>query len=389
MVNNKNWNMRKTKTIILLILAIFIFSTWQYRLLCVLGILLMWRTSMNTKLYKCIIAVCVLAIWLVMPNYIQRGRDRTYYVNNEYNGTPFLISALNYFAPIYTQNHSEDLYERVPMPIYLWNVFFPEEEIVNLGIKMISVFPTLESGFFGHRLDKELVQAVKDDFWSWKIKDLYRPFRSIGNNPGSFTVAQVWNEITGENHEVVTISAPEHIVRDRSYPVVIVAHGYLGCGDLYRGVMSKLSDCFVIHIGSRDLNGIYSREDIMNCLKLYLSEIGGLRYNFCSYDYKKIHFIGIGNGATGSDIALQYFSDKFASISYISAPCHFDGVTNSKVLMIGGGNDLFSKNLPSASEMLKKNGVDVSLLWDETENHLMFIHKTDQVIDFLKKELDL
>lgn len=377
--------MKKVSTIILVFLGILFFSTWQYRLMCLLGILYLWRSSMNTKVFKCLFGLSLLAFWMVLPDYIQRGRNRTYYIHDDFSETPFCYSIADYLAPVYALTHWQEFYERPPLPIYLWNAFFPEEEVTNIGIKLISFFPNLEPNLWGHRFGKELVKSVREDFWSWKIRDLYRPYEGFGNNPGSITIVQAWNEITGENHEAVTITTPKNFDKDKDYPLVIVAHGYMGCGDLYRGLMSELNNCIVLHVSTRDLNGIYTYDDIWKCLNRYL-RMWYLEYNF-SFD--KIHFIGIGNGATGSDIALKYFSDQFASISYISAPCHFDGVTDSKVLMIGGGNDLFSKNLPSASEMLKKNGVDVSLLWDETENHLMFIHKTDQVIDFLKKELDL
>ena len=60
----------------------------------------------------------------------------------------------------------------------------------------------------------------------------------------------------------------------------------------------------------------------------------------------------------------------------------------AKVLMIGG-KDASSANLPGAARQLQRNGTRTALLFDEDANHYMMVHHRKKIIDFLNQELEL
>lgn len=63
--------------------------------------------------------------------------------------------------------------------------------------------------------------------------------------------------------------------------------------------------------------------------------------------------------------------------------------THSEVLLIGGGQDNSSNNLPTSTKRLQRCGTKTVLLFDEKEKHYMLIHQKERIIDFLNHELEL
>ena len=108
-----------------------------------------------------------------------------------------------------------------------------------------------------------------------------------------------------------------------------------------------------------------------------------------SIDESRLHVIGLSNGGSASNIALQSFDKKFKTITYISTSCDVVKKTQSKVLLIGGGKDNSSNNLPTSAKRLRRCGTRALLLFDEKEKHYMLIHQKERIIDFLNHELDL
>ncbi len=80
---------------------------------------------------------------------------------------------------------------------------------------------------------------------------------------------------------------------------------------------------------------------------------------------------------------------KFKTITYISTSCDVVKKTHSEVLLIGGGQDNSSNNLPTSTKRLQRCGTKTVLLFDEKEKHYMLIHQKERIIDFLNHELEL
>lgn len=355
--------MKKFATFILAILAILVFATWQYRLLSVLIIVWMWKDRIKALPlmakhkhgYKALVAFLLLCIWIAIPNYFQRGRTQLVYLNET-------------GKPTYT-----------PLHIYALNVLFPEEEVMNFGFKTAGLLSGNTSG--------QLIKEAQRDLLSLRALDFYTPYNRLslsGCNPGTFTIAQVWNMLDNDNLNAIYVTKPKHYDKAKAYPVVFFAHGYMGSWELYNGLLNRLDDCIVVAIGTRDISGIFTEKDIEKCFSQYIPYLEEQGF---SVNRNSLHLIGLSNGGTAADVAVRDFSHRFASVTYVSTWCTVIKHSNAKVLMIGGGKDLSSANLPYAKQQLKECGTDARLLWYEDEGHYLLVHKADEVVAFLKEAI--
>lgn len=315
--------------------------------------------------YQILVASLLIAIFIAIPNYFQRGRTQLAYLDEAGNRTA------------------------VPMNIYLLNVLFPEEEVMNAGMKATAIMPPAELSLLFKNLGIRFIRDAQHDFWNGMALTFYWPYNKLslqGSNPGTFTIAQAYNEVLGTHYDGVYITKPRHYNEDKSYPVVFFAHGYLGSWELYQGVFSGLKDCFVVSIGTRDLSGIFGYEDINKIFRLYLPMLKKEGYRI---DENRLHLIGLSNGGTASNVALRSFDHRFKTITYISTSCDVIKRSHAKVLLIGGSKDASSASQPVASRQLQSRGTRTALLFDEKDNHYMMVHQKDRIIDFFNRELEL
>lgn len=371
---------KKTLSFLLLLLAAIVFATWQYRLLCVLLFVLLNKGWIKSRplmsryehSYKILVLSLLICILIAIPNYFQRGRTQLVYMDEA--------------------GHRK----AVPMNIYLLNVLFPEEELMNAGMKATAILPPAELipffNNFGSRFilsSENLVRDAQHDFWNGMALTFYWPYNQLslqGSNPGTFTIAQLHNEIFGTQYDGVYITKPQHYDKDKTYPVCFFAHGYLGSWELYQGLLSNLENCFVVSIGTKDLSGIFGYEDINKIFRFYIPMLKEEGYRI---DEERLHLIGLSNGGTASNIALRSFDNRFQTITYISTSCDVVKRSRAKVLMIGGGKDANSANWPVSSKRLQGYGTKTAILFDEEDNHYMMVHQQQRIIDFLNQELEL
>ena len=130
-------------------MAILGFATWQYRLLSILLFVLInknWIKSHPLILrfkqsYKLLVSTLIIAIFIAIPNYYQRGRTQLAYIDK-------------------TGKHIT-----TPINIYLLNVIFPEEEIMNVGLKLSAIMPITEKSTWFKRLGGRFIREAQSDFW--------------------------------------------------------------------------------------------------------------------------------------------------------------------------------------------------------------------------------
>lgn len=355
--------MKKLLSIILLLLATLVFATWQYRLLCVLFIVLInkrWIRSKTRLPFNAVAWGLLLCIFIAMPNYFQRGRTQLVYLDKE-------------GGKIST-----------PLKVYLINTLFPEEEMCNFGLKATAVLPSgALSPLF--KLGSRLLRDAKEDFWKGGFFSFYTPYNRLslqGSNPGTFLIAQVMNEYLGTDYNAVYITKPKKYDSYRTYPVIFFAHGYLGSWELYQGLFSQLDDFFVVSIGTRDMSGIFSYNDINKVFTQYIPYLKAEGYNIGD-----AHFMGLSNGGSASDVALRSFDNSFKTVTYISTSCNVVKPSKAKVILIGGGKDASSAGLPAAEIGLRKCGTKTAIFFDREDNHYMMVHKQREIIDFLNNEM--
>lgn len=365
--------MKKVLSFLLLFMAVMVFATWQYRLLCLLFFILLnrkWVKSLplmsRTKYSYCLlIALLLVGIFVSIPNFYQRGRTQLVYVD------------------------SIGEKKLTPLSLYIVNALFPEEEVMNICMKATAILPPSELSPIFKNLGSRFIRDAQTDFWNGKALGFYSPYNQLslqGSNPGSFVIAQAYNEMFGGNYNGVYITKPRHYSRSKSYPVVFFAHGYLGSWELYQGVLSSLDDCFIVSIATRDLSGIFGYEDINKIFKFYLPMLKEEGYQI---EEGHLHFIGLSNGGTASNVALRSFDNLFQTITYISTSCDVIKRSHSKVLLIGGGSDASSASLPVSYRGLQSHGTKTVLLFDKEDNHYMMVHQKERIIEFLNQELEL
>lgn len=354
--------MKKFWTLFFAFLAIIVFATWQYRLLCLLLIVIINRKWIKQRVlmqrwkhsYKGLIIALLVLIYVCLPNYFQRGRTQLHYLdaNGQRTNTPALI--------------------------YLTNVLFPEKEVMNLCMKTVAICP------------KQLIQNnrfaidAKKDFWKGKAFGFYKPYNRLsiqGSNSGSFAIAQTINTVLKTNYDAVYINRPKNFNPSQKYPVVVFCHGYMGSWELYQGIFSRLEDCIVLSIGTRYLGGnTFKVKEVFNKYLPYIERIG------YSIDKSQLHLIGLSNGGQASKGAWKYFDDKFKTITFLSTGCPSIKGSQSKVLLIGG-NDCTS--MPKVAKQLNNVGTQTAVYYDKNENHYILTYHTRQIIKFLNKEMDL
>lgn len=348
--------------ILVLIFVLFFFATWQYRLICLLIAVFAWRHSIKAKFgkngFRIINFGLILALFFAIPNYIPRGRTQLIYLNSK--GEKRL-------API------------IP---YLINVALPEEEAMNIALKITVNFQSIGKliGVGGRLMDEakeEYEKGRTDSFY-----DAYDELSLSGSNPGTFLWAQFLNTVATQ-YDAIYITKPKNYDENKTYPVIFFAHGYLGSWELYQGPLSKLEDYIIVSWGTRDISGIFGKKDLDKLFNVYIPMMKKDGYNI---DEKNLHIMGISNGGTASNTALRYYSDKFKTVSFISTPCEVYS-SKSKVILIGGDKDLSASSMPSAYKRLKRNGVSTALFFEKNEGHYIFMCRLYDVIDFLEKEL--
>jgi hypothetical protein len=356
--------MKKISTILLLFCAIVIFASWQYRLFCLLLIVIINRKWLKEQAfmqrwkhsYKCLVIVLLALIYVTLPNYFQRGRTQLHYLDADGKRT------------------------NTPTLVYLANVIFPEKEVMNLCYKGVAILPTYRMGW-------KLMQDAHNDFWTGQAFAFYQPYNTLslqGSNPGSFTIAQTYNTLIGTNHDAIYITRPKHYDSTKNYPVVFFCHGYLGSWELYQGILSRLENCIVVSVGTNKLDGLtYKISDIF---KKYIPYVESLGYNI---DMDQLHLIGLSNGGQASNLALKSFDKKFKTITFLSTPCYQIKHSSTKVLLIGGGKDGSAIGLPSVEKQLKAAGTATALYYDQNANHYIFAYQRKDIIEFLNKEMGL
>ena len=356
--------MKKFTSIVLLLLATVVFATWQYRLLSLLFFIILNKRWIKEKIripYKVIVWGLILCIFIAVPNYFQRGRTQLIYLDKQG--------------------------ERIstPLHVYLINALLPEEEMMNFGLKATAVLPSESLSPVFKNLGSRFIREAQSDFWHGYAFGFYTPYNRLslqGSNPGTFTIAQAMNEYLGTDYNAIYITKPKNYNSDKTYPVVFFAHGYLGSWELYQGLFSQLDDYFVVSIGTRDLSGIFNYNDINKVFTEYIPYLKSEGYNIGD-----VHFIGLSNGGSASNVALRSFSNKFKTITYISTSCDVIKHSKAKVILIGGGKDASSARLPSAERGLRSCGTKTAILFDKDENHYMMVHQQGKIFEFLNDEM--
>ena len=353
--------MRIFKTIILVALFMF-FASWFYKIIVLMLLARLWRKEIKAKKdwgYKTVMGVLLIAMFCVLPRYGYNTSDRVQLIYQDQKGNP----------------------EHPPLTHYLVNVFLPEEEICNVSIWGARIVPKMIP------LANWILEEFNHDDKKGNIRNFYRPFNRLNWN-GLFmmsgTTSQVFNMIGIDNTQSVYLIKPKNYDENKKYPVVFFMHGFLGNWKLYTGVLKGLEDCIVLCVGTHTWSGIYTKHDINALFTKQIPFLENLGYKV---DKNNLHIMGLSNGGSAVNVAYNGFSKKFKTITFISTGIHQTYPISSKVLLIGGGKDHSSGSLRDAYHALKGNGTKTDIYWDDEETHFILVNQTDEIINFMNKNL--
>lgn len=349
------------KTILVFLLFLF-FASWFYRIIMLMLLACVWREEIKSFRiwgYKVVIGCLLVALFCVLPRYRYDTNDRVRLIYQDKKGNPQLP----------------------PLTHYLFNVVFPEEELCNIGIWTARIAPQLLP------LSNNLLEDFRQDDRVGNIGKFYRPFGRL-NRSGLFmmsgTTAQAFYMHGIDDTQSVYLIEPKHYDESKEYPVVFFMHGYLGNWKLYTGLLKDLEDCIVVCVGTKDWSGRFTKKDVNSLFTKQIPFLESLGYRV---DEEQLHIMGLSNGGTATNEAYTKFADRFKTITFISTNINHTYPISSKVLLIGGGNDYFASSLPVAYRKFKSNGTKTDMFWDDEGTHFIMVNKTDEIIDFLNRNM--
>lgn len=214
------------------------------------------------------------------------------------------------------------------------------------------------------------------------------PYDNLGlDNPMAAVYTQALNTL-GDDAMPAYVCSPKDYDEDKAYPLVVYCHGLLGNWLLYQGIWKDLDDCVVLSIGTRDMSGIFTANDMNRVFSHYMPLLNDLGYKI---DKSQVHLIGVSNGGSAIRTVLHTpsLAQKFKSVTAISCGQRNLCKVPCQVNFIGGGKDGLSNGMPQQCKKMKALGVDSDIFWDADENHYLMINRRADVVEFLKERMQL
>lgn len=274
--------------------------------------------------------------------------------------------------------------EQVAPPVshWLWNLILPEETITAVA----SIFP-LTPFRSALPLGEGILKDYEIELKSGGLLKVGSPYRANNfalESPMSGLVPQGFHEFFGNDKRAAYIIPPRNYDKDRKYPVLFFAHGYLGNWKLYTGLLRNIDNHIVVCMGTEDYSGIFTSRHIREIWSLYLPMLEKKGYKA---DESAISLMGLSNGGSAVDAAYSGFADKFKNLIYVSTGVNNFHRINAKVMIIGGGLDHCAPSMRNGMQRLRANSQKCAFLFDEEDTHLKLISDMEGCIDFLNREL--
>lgn len=359
----------KGKIILSVLLGIFILlpGSWFHDMILLMLILFIWRKEIKTSLdkkwkYGYVVMWSVVGCFtlLLMPRPFALPTDRVQHI---------------YF---------NDKGEKVNAPLSHWvmNVIMPEETMTALG-SVVPLTPLRSWLPIGESILKDYDTELASG-GLMKIGKVYRNNSLSLESPMSGVVPQIMNQHLGGKERSVYVIKPKGYDKNKEYPVLFFAHGYLGNWKLYTGLLRDIKDHIVVCIGTEDYSGIFANKHIREIKSLYLPMLENSGYKV---DKSSISLMGLSNGGSAIDAAYAYSPNSFKNLIYVSTGVNHGEKTKAKVMVIGGGKDHCAGSMQKGMKRLLANNVQSSFCYDENHTHFKLVSDMENCIDFLNREL--
>lgn len=359
----------KIKVIISIVLGIFILlpGSWFHDMLLLMFIVFIWRKQIKTKLnqwwkygYTAMWGVMGCLTLLLMPRPFALPTDRVQH--------------------IYFNEKGEK--ENAPFTHWVMNVIMPEETMTAIG-SVIPLTPLRSWLPIGESILKDYDTELKTG-GLLRIGTTYRNNSFSLESPMSGVIPQTLNQYFGSKERSVYVIKPKGFDKNKDYPVLFFAHGYLGNWKLYTGLLKDIKDHIVVCIGTENYSGIFTSKHIKEIKSLYLPMLENMGYKV---EKESVSLMGLSNGGSAIDAAYAYSPNSFKNLIYVSTGVNHSSKTKAKIMIIGGGQDHCAGSMKSGMKRLVANNVPSSFCFDESHTHFKLVSDMENCIDFLNREL--
>lgn len=277
--------------------------------------------------------------------------------------------------------------ERISTPMHHWiaNLIAPEETMCAAGCfgALLPMETALKSLGFNGSENGSILQNYREDALHGRMFGIGRCYHKAGSTMSGIHT-QFFNSLLGEDIRSAYVIKPKHFDKNKEYPVLFFAHGYLGNWKLYPGLLSGIDDHIIVCMGTEDMSGIFNGRHISEIKSLYLPMLADMGYKV---DPDAISLMGLSNGGSAIDVAYSSRPNEFKNLIYASTGVNHSGRTRAKVMVIGGGRDHCAPSMRSGMNSLKANGQKSAFCFEDEASHLMLISDINQITDFLNQEL--
>ena len=359
----------KRKILLSILLGVFFLlpGSLFHDIILLMVIVFIWRKEIKTRIngwwkysYAAMWSVLGCLALLLMPRPFAFPTDRVQHIYFNDNG------------------------EKVNAPFSHWlmNVIVPEETMTAIG-SVIPMTPLRDWLPIGESILKDYDTELKTG-GLLNIGKVYRNNSLSLESPMSGVIPQTLNHYFGGNERSFYIIKPKGYDKNKDYPVLFFAHGYLGNWKLYTGLLRDIREHIVVCFGTEDYSGIFTTKHIKEIKSLYLPMLENMGYKV---DKNSVSLMGLSNGGSAIDAAYAYSPNSFKNLIYISTGVNHSSKTNAKVMIIGGGRDHCAGSMKSGMKRLVANDVPSSFLFNDAHTHFKLVSDMKNCIDFLNREL--
>lgn len=251
-----------------------------------------------------------------------------------------------------------------PLPSYFLN-FITEADVVKITRFYLPIVP------FSIPFKNDFLEMDVDD--NIFLKEYDETFKKPSTNQVTpFQLLQSLGMYSGIRH--FYSSVPQNIINGNKLKVIVFLHGYMGNLQFYLNYFNSFENTLVLVPSTPNLWGRWGENDINNILKVYLINLE----KHYSIDWQNIHLIGLSNGGSGVNVAIEEFEKEFSDFGFIStAPI---ATSTRPIYLICGMKDSFSGwNVEYA-----RSYPFVMNLFFEKENHFAFLTQKEKILQFIR-----
>lgn len=269
--------------------------------------------------------------------------------------------------------------ETVSMPWYPYLAsVISEEDGQSVAVFLMHILPEgiikimVQEGLglpFGSALRDMVTYSNQEDLWSNYLFHNTAPTSVLPSNL-YFQMMQELGHYKELTHYFI------HLPKDKNFEdceVTVFCHGFLGNWLLYPKLYAEYSDHIVICAETKGLSGIFTP----STMKHIYSKVLPHAFSRIGITPKKPHLVGLSNGCSAINTAINTLPSQFRSYSILSGGLHSSPKIYQKVNIIYGEKDRSG----GVAKSIPKNRYNRYII--KGENHVLLISNPDTVFSIL------